>query len=49
MEFGKILQKRKINIACIQETRWVGTKALDVEGYKLWYLGRVGERMGYVF
>ena len=28
-----------INIACVQETKWVGSKARDVDGYKLWYSG----------
>ncbi|XP_016576575.1 uncharacterized protein LOC107874258 [Capsicum annuum] len=35
----KILKKRRINIACIQETRWVGSKARDVDGYKQCYSG----------
>lgn len=33
----KILKKSKINIAYIQETRWVGSKAWDVDGFKLGY------------
>ncbi|XP_070029241.1 uncharacterized protein [Nicotiana sylvestris] len=37
IELAKILQKRKINIACVQETRWVGSRAKDADGYKLWY------------
>ncbi|XP_075107172.1 uncharacterized protein LOC142180142 [Nicotiana tabacum] len=41
IEVGEILQKRRINIACVQETRWVDTKAQDVNGYKLWYSGGV--------
>ncbi|XP_075103438.1 uncharacterized protein LOC107789281 [Nicotiana tabacum] len=41
IELGKILQKRKINIACVQETRWKGTRARDVDGFKLWYSGSV--------
>nr|XP_016453923.1 PREDICTED: craniofacial development protein 2-like [Nicotiana tabacum] len=28
-----------VNIACVQETRWVGSKARDADGYKLWYTG----------
>ncbi|XP_070039706.1 uncharacterized protein [Nicotiana tomentosiformis] len=39
IELVKILQKRRVNIACVQETRWVGSKARDVDGYKLWYSG----------
>nr|XP_016446278.1 PREDICTED: uncharacterized protein LOC107771431 [Nicotiana tabacum]XP_018631371.1 uncharacterized protein LOC108947649 [Nicotiana tomentosiformis] len=35
IELAKILQKRKINIACVRETRWVGSKARDADGFKL--------------
>nr|XP_009802627.1 PREDICTED: uncharacterized protein LOC104248128 [Nicotiana sylvestris] len=35
IELAKILQKRKVNIACVQETRWVGSKARNVDEYKL--------------
>nr|XP_016453341.1 PREDICTED: uncharacterized protein LOC107777724 [Nicotiana tabacum] len=31
----KILQKRRVNIACVEETRWVGSKARNADGYKL--------------
>ncbi|XP_016576296.1 uncharacterized protein LOC107873877 [Capsicum annuum] len=37
IELVKILRKRKINIAYVQETKWVCSKARDVDGYKLWY------------
>ncbi|XP_019228557.1 PREDICTED: uncharacterized protein LOC109209697 [Nicotiana attenuata] len=47
IELANILEKRKINIACIQETRWVGEKVRDVDMFKLWYFGREGqERVG---
>nr|XP_009774941.1 PREDICTED: craniofacial development protein 2-like [Nicotiana sylvestris]XP_009774943.1 PREDICTED: craniofacial development protein 2-like [Nicotiana sylvestris] len=39
IELAKIFQKRKINIACVQETRWVGLRAKNANGYKLWYSG----------
>nr|XP_009773398.1 PREDICTED: uncharacterized protein LOC104223631 [Nicotiana sylvestris]XP_016489827.1 PREDICTED: uncharacterized protein LOC107809684 [Nicotiana tabacum] len=39
IELGNILHKREINIACAQETRWKGTRARDVNGFKLWYSG----------
>ncbi|XP_019266632.1 PREDICTED: craniofacial development protein 2-like [Nicotiana attenuata] len=39
IELAKILQKRKINIACVQETRWAGSRAKNANGYKLWYSG----------
>ncbi|XP_009598533.1 uncharacterized protein [Nicotiana tomentosiformis] len=40
IKLAKIFQKRKINIACVQETRWVGSKARDADGFKLWLSGR---------
>ncbi|XP_055830866.1 uncharacterized protein LOC129899892 [Solanum dulcamara] len=40
IELVKILKKRKINIACVQETKWVGPKAKKVDGYKLWFSGK---------
>lgn len=40
-ELARILDKRKINIACVQETKWVETKARDVHMFKLWYSGGV--------
>ncbi|XP_059295582.1 uncharacterized protein LOC132048918 [Lycium ferocissimum] len=39
IELAKILKKRKINIACVQESRWVGDRARDVDGFKLWFSG----------
>ncbi|XP_016574244.1 uncharacterized protein LOC107871908 [Capsicum annuum] len=39
IELVKILRNRRINTACVQETKWVGSKARDVDGYKLWYTG----------
>ncbi|XP_019227380.1 PREDICTED: craniofacial development protein 2-like [Nicotiana attenuata] len=46
IELGKILQKRKINIACVQETRWKGTSARDVDEFKLWYSRSAGGKNG---
>ncbi|KAG5615096.1 hypothetical protein H5410_014920, partial [Solanum commersonii] len=46
IELVKILKKRKINIACVQETRWVGAKARVVDWFKLWYLGGSRDRNG---
>nr|XP_033511137.1 craniofacial development protein 2-like [Nicotiana tomentosiformis] len=45
-ELAKILNKRKINIACVQEIRWVGSRAWEVDGFKLWYYGRVRGKNG---
>ncbi|XP_019246529.1 PREDICTED: craniofacial development protein 2-like [Nicotiana attenuata] len=46
IELAKILQKRKVNIACVQETRWAGSKARNAEGFKLWYSGVVRGKNG---
>ncbi|PHT95150.1 hypothetical protein T459_03032 [Capsicum annuum] len=46
IELVKTLRKRRINIACVQETKWVGSKARDVDGYKLWYSGSERRRNG---
>uniref|UniRef100_A0A1U7WEL6 Craniofacial development protein 2-like n=1 Tax=Nicotiana sylvestris TaxID=4096 RepID=A0A1U7WEL6_NICSY len=39
IELAKILKKRRVNIACVQETRWAGSSARDSDGYKLWNFG----------
>ena len=39
IELVKILHRRRISIACVQETRWVGAKAKEIDGFKLWYSG----------
>ncbi|XP_019228639.1 PREDICTED: uncharacterized protein LOC109209768 [Nicotiana attenuata] len=39
IELAKILQKRRVNIACVLETRWVGSSARDAHEYKLWNSG----------
>jgi len=33
----KLLHRRKISIVCILETKWVSTKAKEIDGYKPWY------------
>ena len=40
--------RRRVNILCVQETRWAGQKAKEVEntGFKLWYSGSAGIRNG---
>ena len=39
IELVKILHRRRISIACIQETKWAGAKAKEIDGFKLWYSG----------
>ena len=38
----------RVNILCVQETKWVGQKAKEVEntGFKLWYTGEVCNKNG---
>nr|XP_009799050.1 PREDICTED: uncharacterized protein LOC104245182 [Nicotiana sylvestris] len=49
IELAKILLKRKVNIACVQETRWVGSRARDADEYKLWYSGVLKGKNGVEF
>ena len=46
IELVKLLRRHRINIACVQETKWVGAKAREVDGYKLWYSGCIKVRNG---
>ena len=41
MELVDTLIRRKVNIAYLQETKWVGSKAKELEnnGYKIYYSG----------
>jgi exonuclease III len=40
--------RRRVNILCIQETKWKGQKAKEVDdtGFKLWYTGASSGRNG---
>jgi len=46
IELVKSLRRRRISIACVQETKWVGTKARIVDGFKLWYSGSIMAKNG---
>ncbi|VFQ89320.1 unnamed protein product [Cuscuta campestris] len=46
IELVQVLKRRRIQVACVQETRWVGTKAREVDGFKLWYSGSARGRNG---
>ena len=35
IELVKSLSRRKISIACVLETKWVGAEAREIDGYKL--------------
>ena len=40
--------RRRVDILCIQETKWKGQKAKEVDNtcFKLWYTGTVANRNG---
>jgi len=40
--------RRRVNILCVQETKWTGQKAKEVDGtgFKLWYTGAQGNKNG---
>ncbi|KAL4202991.1 hypothetical protein AMTRI_Chr02g266250 [Amborella trichopoda] len=40
MELVDTVRRRRINIACLQETKWKEEKAKEINGYKLWYIGK---------
>ena len=42
----KSLHRSGISISCIQETKWLGAKAREVDGFKLWYSGSNKARNG---
>ncbi|RZB75436.1 Craniofacial development protein 2 [Glycine soja] len=48
MEIVDVMVRRKINFMCLQETKWTGQKAkeLDNSGFKLWYTGKIRLRNG---
>ena len=45
-ELVDVAIRRRVNILCIQETKWKGQKAKEVEGtgFKLWYTGETSGR-----
>ncbi|KAL5172704.1 Craniofacial development protein 2 [Glycine soja] len=47
-EIVDVMVRRKINFMCLQETKWTGEKAkeLDNSGFKLWYTGKIRSRNG---
>ena len=46
LELANELSKYRIQVACVQETRWKGQKTSVLKGYKLWYAGLDGKRSG---
>ncbi|KAD7117953.1 hypothetical protein E3N88_05221 [Mikania micrantha] len=49
LELVDTLRRRKFKVACLQETRWKGTKGAEYNGYKLWHLGSNGVKNGVGF
>ncbi|XP_052738878.1 craniofacial development protein 2-like, partial [Bicyclus anynana] len=46
-ELADVLERRRVNIACLQETRWKGSKAREIGmGFKFFYCGSDGKRNG---
>ncbi|KAI8547554.1 hypothetical protein RHMOL_Rhmol07G0205200 [Rhododendron molle] len=47
-ELVDTMLRRRIGIACLQETKWVGEKAREIEdtGYKLYYMGDFNGHVG---
>ncbi|XP_061359419.1 uncharacterized protein LOC133303515 [Gastrolobium bilobum] len=47
-ELADVFARRKVNIVCLQETKWAGEKAKEVDGtgFKLWYTGTNKSRNG---
>lgn len=40
------IKRRRVNIACLQEIKWKGKKAKDIDGFKLWYIGEINNKNG---
>ncbi|XP_071728909.1 uncharacterized protein [Rutidosis leptorrhynchoides] len=45
-ELVNTLRKSKVDILCVQETRWRGEAAVDVDDYRLWFSGSRVARNG---
>ncbi|XP_071708963.1 uncharacterized protein [Rutidosis leptorrhynchoides] len=39
IELVDTFRKSNVDIVCVQETRWKGEEAIEIEDYKLWYSG----------
>jgi len=40
------MKRRRVNIVCLQETKWKGKKAKDIDGFKLWYTREANNKNG---
>lgn len=46
VELVDVLRKRRMDVTCIQDTRWKGAQSREANGYKLWYSGLVNSKNG---
>ena len=47
MEIADVIRRRKVDMACVQEVKWKGSKARNVgHGYKQFYHGDTSNRNG---
>ena len=46
IELVNVFRKRRVDVVCLQETKWKGKKAKDTGEYKLWYSGSECKRNG---
>lgn len=40
------LKRMRVNIVCLQETKWKGKKAKKIDCFKLWYIGEANNING---
>ena len=46
-EIVDMMERRKIDVACVQEVRWKSERAREVgDGYKIYYVGEQSGRNG---
>ena len=46
-EVANMMKRRRVSIACMQETKWKGAKDKEIgEGYKIYYFGTSNNRNG---
>ena len=46
-EIADVMVRKKIDVLCVQETKWKGEKARELgNGYKLYYMGTDNKRNG---
>ncbi|KAL4191755.1 hypothetical protein AMTRI_Chr07g31410 [Amborella trichopoda] len=48
IEFVDTMRQKRVKIACLQETKWKGEKAKEIDMYKLWYTKKDNNRNGII-